>query len=1128
VLTDAELLQADRESRAAALNVERSAIVQAPAGSGKTELLIQRYLRLLAIVNSPEEILAITFTRKAAYEMQLRIIDALRSAGDGIEPEADYERITFAAATAALARDRELDWNLVQSPGRMRIQTVDAFAAGIARSLPLSSGLGGIGATVSGAEMTAMYREAAAATFDSLDAAVGEHVERVLVHLDNHTGLYISHLSRMLAYRDQWLAMTGSGLADPQNATAARTQLEQNIEDIVVQELQRLHERLPQNCGDELLALISYAVDNLLQNDKPGHPLCQLAGGSELPGQAAADRARWQAIAGLLLTKAGAWRKSINKNDGFPANDKGQKKSLYSIIGQMRDSQGFLECLLRVRTLPEPRYVDEQWDVLLALLRLLPLAVGELQRLFSERGVSDHIQVALAANLALGSVDEPGDIALLLDYKIAHVLVDEMQDTSISQYRLLKKLTAGWSPGDGRTLFCVGDPMQSIYRFRDAEVGQFLLARSNGVGDVKLDSLVLRRNFRSGEHLVHWFNTIFGQIMPIEDDVSAGAISYSESVPVAQHANSGEYRIHPLFDASLEDEARYTLEVIRNCLQEHPAEEVAVLVRSRTILPPLLYELRLADIPYQALEIDKLTDLPEIIDLLALTRALSHESDRLAWLALLRGPWVGLTWSDVHALVKNDLRSTVIELIDDTERSLSLSVDARERLGKFRATIATFLCGSAIETLRERVELAWFALGGPSILRDAEQLDNVYRFLDVIEKIESAGSLADVHDLERTLDRERVSSKLDPDCRLQILTMHKAKGLQFDHVVLYGLGRLAKVGAKSVLSWLVNTGSDGRSTMILSSVGPRSEIENDPLHQFIEATQRDKERLELDRLLYVACTRARSSLHLVGNVGLTTDGQSYRAPPARSLLHRLWPAIETDYQNAFAESGIAESAGDYEDDDAHLRSPLLRRLTVSPPSQAPALPPAESAADSLTKGSETQVEYYWVGSAARHAGTIVHRWLQRITDGVTDIDDTESLQRTCRLWARALSVPEDEIDAVCERAELALAQISSDEKGRWVLFGEGDTELQLSGVVDGSVQKVIIDRIRIDTDGVHWIVDYKTGAHEGGDLASFLQQEKDRYRPQLEKYAAIYSRLTDAPVRMALYFPLLQEFVEID
>lgn len=1131
MLTDAELLQADKQSRRDALNVERSAIVQAPAGSGKTELLIQRYLKLLAIVNNPEEILAITFTRKAAFEMQLRVIDALRCARDGFEPKADYEQITHAAATAALLRDRELDWNLIESPGRMRIQTVDAFGAGIARSMPLSSGLGGIGATLTGAEMNAMYRAAAGATFDCLDTdgELSKSVERVLVHLDNNTGLYISHLARMLAYRDQWLSMTGGGLSDPANAAAARKQLEKNIEDVVVQHLTRLATVFPESCSNDLLALISYAIGNLQQGDKSDHPLCEFSSADSLPGVSADDRVCWRAVAGLVLTKAGDWRKRVNKNDGFPAGDNGQKESLYGLIADLREVPGLHEGLLHALALPDPRYVDDQWDVLLALLRLLPLAVVELQSLFSDRGVSDHIEVAIAANKALGSADRPGEIALILDYRIQHLLVDEMQDTSISQYALLRKLTTGWTRDDGRTLFCVGDPMQSIYRFRDAEVGQFLLARQQGIGDIKLDSLILRRNFRSGEHLVHWFNTIFSQILPLQDDVSSGAISYSASVPVDAHANAGEYQIHALFDATPEEEARCTFEVVRDCLQAHTADDIAVLVRSRTILPALLHQLRLAQIPYQALEIDKLTDLPEIIDLLALTRALCHESDRLAWLALLRGPWVGLTWADIHALVRNDTRSTVIELLADEGRTSMLCDDAADWISEFHRMIAPSAKGSATESLRDRVERAWYALGGPSMLSDIEQLDNIYRFLDVIEKFETAGSLADVRDLDRLLDRERVSSKIDPDCRLQIMTMHKAKGLQFDHVVLHGLGRTARVSDKAVLSWLINTRDDGQNEMIISPIGPRSVIENDPLHQFIEASQSDKERLELDRLLYVACTRARKSLHLIGSIGLTPDGQSYRQPAARSLLHRLWPAIAPVYERAFAESGIAENSGEYEEDEMHLVSPVLRRLTVRPPADPPELPGKIGAVDLPATGNESKVEYYWVGTAARHAGTIVHRWLQRMTDGIVAIDNRRSdvIRRTSRLWAASLGVTEDDLDGVCDRVVTALDRIAEDDKGRWVLFGAGESELALSGVIDGSVQSIVIDRVRVDSDGVHWIVDYKTSTHEGGDLAGFLQQESDRYRPQLEKYAAIYSELTDAPVRTALYFPLLQEFCEV-
>jgi ATP-dependent exoDNAse (exonuclease V) beta subunit len=196
----------------------------------------------------------------------------------------------------------------------------------------------------------------------------------------------------------------------------------------------------------------------------------------------------------------------------------------------------------------------------------------------------------LAAGRALGSGDEPGEGALLLDYRIQHLLVDEMQDTSISQYDLLRTLTEGWTGDDGRTVFCVGDPMQSIYRFRDAEVGEFLQAWQHGIGSIRLEQLTLRRNFRSGEHLVHWFNTVFLQVMPLRDDIATGAISYTESVPVAAKSGQGQHVVHTLFDADRDAEAAHTEKVVRRCLDENPEDSVVVLVRSRP-------STRLADSP---------------------------------------------------------------------------------------------------------------------------------------------------------------------------------------------------------------------------------------------------------------------------------------------------------------------------------------------------------------------------------------------------------------------------------------------------------------------------------------------------------------------------------------------------
>ena len=132
---------ADQATRERALDPSRSFIVQAPAGSGKTGLLIQRYLALLARVGSPEEIVAITFTRKAAAEMRNRVLAALAGA-DGAAPPTPHERKTWELARAAVAHDRGQGWDLAANPNRMRVQTIDSLCAALTRQMPVLSGFG--------------------------------------------------------------------------------------------------------------------------------------------------------------------------------------------------------------------------------------------------------------------------------------------------------------------------------------------------------------------------------------------------------------------------------------------------------------------------------------------------------------------------------------------------------------------------------------------------------------------------------------------------------------------------------------------------------------------------------------------------------------------------------------------------------------------------------------------------------------------------------------------------------------------------------------------------------------------------------------------------------------------------
>src|SRR4030065_345565 len=142
---------------------------------------------------------------------------------------------------------------------------------------------------------------------------------------------------------------------------------------------------------------------------------------------------------------------------------KNMKERRGALIGQLSGHPDVGAALHALRELPPPAYSDSQWALLQSLVTLLPLAVAQLRLTFQEHGQVDFTEIAQAALLALGEPEQPTDLALALAYRLHHILVDEFQDTSLSQYGLLERLTAGWTSGDGRTLFAVGGPMQAHY-----------------------------------------------------------------------------------------------------------------------------------------------------------------------------------------------------------------------------------------------------------------------------------------------------------------------------------------------------------------------------------------------------------------------------------------------------------------------------------------------------------------------------------------------------------------------------------------------------------------------------------------------------------------------------------------
>ncbi|MGH6612327.1 MAG: UvrD-helicase domain-containing protein, partial [Burkholderiaceae bacterium] len=299
-----ELLDDDAAARLAALDTTRSFIVRAPAGSGKTELLTQRVLALLAHAESPEDVVAITFTRKAAAEMKDRLLQSLAQTPDA-EPSAPHRALTLQLARRVAARDRELGWELAANPSRLRVQTIDALALWLAQQLPITARFTAITKVTEHAEP--LYATAAHATLALIDSSeasdrdAARHIARLLTHLDNDWSRLHRLLAGMLARRDQWLRHVGH---------LDRAALEAPMQAECTRQIERVCAALPAEHGDELIVLARYAAGNL----PPDSRLSPCADLDHLPEASHQRLDAWRALAAMLLTNDGSWRTRFSKS----------------------------------------------------------------------------------------------------------------------------------------------------------------------------------------------------------------------------------------------------------------------------------------------------------------------------------------------------------------------------------------------------------------------------------------------------------------------------------------------------------------------------------------------------------------------------------------------------------------------------------------------------------------------------------------------------------------------------------------------------------------------------------------------------------------------------------------------
>ncbi|WP_172622768.1 UvrD-helicase domain-containing protein [Aquicella siphonis] len=1120
------LIEQDQLHRARALNARESFIVQAPAGSGKTELLIQRLLTLLAHVNMPEEILAITFTKKAANEMRLRVIKALKQALHDPEPAAAHGKKTWSLARQVLQRDQALGWDLIANPNQLRIQTIDSLCSYLTRQLPLLSHFGSQPDIAD--NPAALYRETVREILTHVEENYdwSNAITQLLLHLDNDLNKLHDLLVSLLAKRDQWLSYVQLG----SDETEIRQELERQLGLVITDALINVQDRFPQSAVNELLAIARFAASHVIQSD-PALELSACLDLKQMPGTTPSDKLVWTGLARLLLTKSYSWRKRVDEDIGFPAIKslknpaeialhQDYRQRLVKLIASLQDNENLRLALCELFYLPEPHYTQSQWEILQSLLLVLKIVAAQLHLTFQQHGQIDFIENTQAALTALGNENQATDLALSLDYQIKHILVDEFQDTSYTQYQLIEKLTAGWETDDGRTLFVVGDPMQSIYRFREAEVGLFIRMRTRGLSHIRLTPLTLTVNFRSAPQIVEWNNLHFQTIFPPFNDMSTGAVTYSASV--SHHSGSSaasdtQIIVRGFADSPDQSEAEQITEWIRDLNHRFPGESIAILVRSRPHLTAIIPALKKAGVSFRAVDIDPLASRQHIQDVLSLTCAMLHPADRIAWLAVLRAPWCGLSLADLHVLAGTDPSAAICTRLNMRDVLEKLSKDGFQRVERVYPILKANISERERFDLRSWLESTWLALGGPACLQSSADIEDIHAYFRLLEEVGRKNQMLNLDLLKETISQLYASTQHD-HTNVQIMTIHTAKGLEFDSVILPQLDRKNPNDDRPLLSWMERPLNNDQFALLLAPIHATGD-EKDSIYEYINRQQKIKSDYETDRLFYVAATRAKKRLFLTFNT-TRKNNHDYKVE-AGSFLEKIWPYFDRRKEEIIVsdEASHTESsqAGPARRPVMKIRSGWTNPCNESLPRPAPA--------------HQQKNGFHLIDNTSKIIGTVTHRILQRISlaglawwTRLTHAEQITFLKYHLQQQGMHITKMDDAVNMV----KLALDHATADERGKWILKShrEARSEFALTAKINGEIEKFVIDRTFVDDDDTLWIIDYKTAVPAKHDLEDFLAREQAKYQEKMHAYALALRLSTDRCIKLGLYFPALPAWRE--
>jgi ATP-dependent helicase/nuclease subunit A len=859
----------DRRARALASDPTLNVALEASAGTGKTRVLVERYVRLVEEGTSPRHILAITFTRRAAGEMKTRIVQELRR--------------------------RSYLWKEIRERlFEIHVTTIDAFCLGLLREFPLEAGLDPDLRLLDEVESKRLLEEA-------IDHALAE------ARRGRTTDI------RFLVARFGEGALR-RGLRNFLETRLVRSELLSRYVERVIpkgvslgKSLKRLSKTLRSALrGEE-------GVESFLATGPDEAPPAFSAFAFALRRAAdprKATAADIEEVASYFLTRNHEPRQKIGPH---------VTKSHFATTSDYESHRDRVLGLAPVVARAYRQWMREKdFYAISRVLKLYHFGSERFQKLKRVRAGLDFTDILVRAVDLLEKRGEFAQSRFRLEARYHHLLIDEFQDTNDVQWRLVEALIGSWGEGSGLaqdailaeqahgrgegrirepSLFIVGDRKQSIYGFRDARVevmekaSRQLLRIRHGGGQ----RLTLRHSFRASGKLLSFLNSMFAGLPKVRGDLE-WSFQYRDNdhFPTTEEKKSSS-PVALAVGRELSDIANQVADEVVRILEEEGRRprDIAILFRSRASYRA--YELALSDrgVPAYVYRGLGFFDSAEIRDLKALVRFLAEPASELRASELARSRLVGVSDDALFRLSQQRRSSSSSSPISRwlakglVDQGLPLTETDRAAIARASRLVPQWLekvdrlptAELLDEILDEAGYAAWF-------VSEDQSWENLKKALELVRRAENRGylTMSRLGDfLESASSQEESPAVLEAVDAVNLMTVHASKGLEFDTVFVVNLHQSTR---RDTSLPRIRELADGRIEVTARAASPEASIQHEP--------SRSEE--EEKRLLYVALTRARRRLVLstvLSNGSISEQQTLFRLLP-ESLRDAFVTALDAE------------------------------------------------------------------------------------------------------------------------------------------------------------------------------------------------------------------------------------------